>query len=138
MLALAVAYLVGASKVPLDLWVVAGRWAQVAVVVWAAVLCGLIVHPMWVRGHIAAAGLAVIVFGGRGGGFLQAVLGGRPDLWVAVGERVVMATAAVLWHLRSLKVIDLRRAYTTLVRTVAALEATREASRPSSDWGASE
>lgn len=105
-----VLYLTGPSRVPLDLWIVAGHWATAIVATWLTALTLLVWRPGLIRAHYLAAFCAVIVFGGRGGGFLAIVLGeDRPDLWTAVAERGLLAAWATLWHLRAIRMIGLRR-----------------------------
>lgn len=111
-------FIAGPSRVPLDLWIIDGYAAQAVVAGWVAVMVGIIAYPSWAHGHVAAAGLGFLVLTGRGGGFLTLVLDNRPDLWVAVAERAAMAILGVLWHIRAIKIIDLRRiviAYSAMV-----------------------
>jgi len=108
--ALGVAYLFGPSAVPLDLWIIAGGWANIVVVLWVANLSLIAWRPCLAKLHIAAAALGILVFGGRGGGFLALIVSdGRHNLWVAFGERIVLGVIVVLWHWRAVRMIELLR-----------------------------
>jgi len=106
---LATLYVAGPSKVPLDLWIASGGVADVVVLGWMIALGALIIEPSCVRLHYATAFLGVVVFGGRGGGFLELAANGRAELITAVAERFVLAGWTALWHWRAIRMIDLRR-----------------------------
>jgi len=86
------------STVPANLWVVKGTAAEVVIATYVAVTAATAVTPGTRALHYVGAPLAVLVYLGRGGGFFDLALDGRPDLWGAVAERVVMAVAMTLWH----------------------------------------
>lgn len=98
-MALAAGVVLGTSAVGLNLWIASGPIATVFVVAYIGTLAGIALRPDDVRAHGLAAGLAVLVWGGRAAAFLDLVVeSNRWDLWGAVAERAALLAAALTLH----------------------------------------
>lgn len=88
------------SAVPPNLVYVTGAPAETIMVVYALLLVGISSEQLD-NGllHQIGVPLAVLTFGARGGGFIELSIDrGTWELAGAVAERVLIASALVLWH----------------------------------------
>lgn len=96
--AAAVATVAVASQVPPDLWAIDGTPAEAATVAYLGALTWLAAQPARRAAHAVTMSFGVVWWLGRGGGFLNIVTDGRPDLWGAVVERWWAAFTVVTLH----------------------------------------
>lgn len=98
-IAAAVVAVLTTSNVPLNLWAIRGTPAAVLAGCYAALLVVVAIRPLEVELHLIGGPLAVAVFLGRGGGFLELALA-RNDwsLVAAIAERVSMCVVIAAWH----------------------------------------
>jgi len=88
------------SAVEPNLWIVSGNSARLFVWLYGIVLVASAAFPDDLTLHKVGAPLAVLVFAGRGGGFLQLVFDlDSNSLIGAVAERFMVAVLLVTWHL---------------------------------------
>lgn len=90
------------SAVPPNLLFVQGRPAEILMGSYALMLLGLTTNSFDdVALHKVGSVLAVLTFGGRGGGFIELSIARETfDLVGAVAERVLLTFALVMWHAR--------------------------------------
>ncbi len=89
------------SRVAPNLLVISGGPASVIATLYAALLLALAIDPeLPPVAHKIGAALAVVVWMGRGGGFIERMLlEDRTDLIPAVGERAALCVLLVSWHM---------------------------------------
>lgn len=85
-------FVLATSDVGLNLWIATGGTATMFVVLYVAALIGVVVDPDEVRQHGLAAGLSVLVWGGRAAAFVDL------ELWGAVAERSALLVASLTLH----------------------------------------
>lgn len=89
----AATFVLATSDVGLNLWIANGGVATMFVIVYVASLIGVVIDPDRIPQHGLAAGLSVLVWGGRAAAFFE--LG----LWGAVAERTAVLAASLTLHL---------------------------------------
>lgn len=99
--AIVVIGILATSQVPPNLWAFAGRPAAAVMAFYTLPNFWLAINPDDIRAHYLAGGLAVFVWGGRAGGFVELVLSEPPrwDLLGAVGERILLLALVLAWHI---------------------------------------
>lgn len=103
------------TEVGLNIWILSGPPALAALAAYTLILAGLAAAPTRLgRWHAAGAALAVLVMGGRAGGFVSAIVdaAGTPEpRWNLIGataERVLLLASLLIWH-RSQAVVAAKR-----------------------------
>jgi hypothetical protein len=86
------------SEVSPNVIIAKGTFAEALFYVYAAVLAWS-TFSRDSRVHTLGVGLAVVCFGGRGGGFVELALDGHSSLWGAAFERALTVSLLVAWHI---------------------------------------
>ena len=87
------------SEVPPNLYVLRGTAALVPYLIYATVMAWIAVRPNFLELHLVGGPLAVLVFLGRAGGFIELGIARETfELSGAVAERVLLCALLVSWH----------------------------------------